>query len=287
MSLARLTQLFLEGTEVVLETPDGSAKIPVYVAKLNAFEEEEANQQGRIARARRVNSHRELHTPEWEMLQERRRNVASLQMIEEILVSREPRLFTKVLADVRSDDDWRERMEVIEFSDLSTLDADGIALVQQYQADLQRELIHRQNEATAELRTELIDLPRNALEDHYEEAWLEQRGFDAYGDERARQQLYLAMRTCVAEPPADGEKWDHGSCDHQQLFLASAGEVSRLPQYVRDKVEAAYASVAVSPSLARFTDALASSSASPEHSAQEEASTPSGPEGTSGEPVTT
>lgn len=288
MSLAKLTTLFQEGTEVVLSPPqDPSTTIVVWVAKLNAFEEEEANQEARVARARRMNSHRELGTPEYQVLQERRNTATSLEMIEQILVTREPRMFSKALAELRSDEDWTERMEVIEFSDVSTLSGEELELVHRYERDMRSELVTRQLRLVDDLRHELSEMPMEDLRDHFCDEWLEQRGFDTFNDERACQQLYISMRTCVATPPAEGSSWDHSGCDHQQRFLASAREVRLLPQFVRDKVEEAYATISVSPSLARFTAALASSSDSPEPSAKEEASTPSGPEVTSDAPATT
>lgn len=286
MSLARLTQLFAEGAELVLETPSNE-KIPIWIAKLNAFEEEQANQAGRVARARLINAIKDIGTPEFDVVQASKARASKVVMAEAILQSKEAPLFIEAMNDLRSDEQWRERIEIMEFSEAETLDGVELQAHRKITAEFNAELLRRQKERLDDVRHDLREMSRADLEEQYEEAYLEQQGLAAFGIERARQHLYLAMRRCEATVPAEGEPWSHADCDHQRMFLADPREVDRLPQPVRDKVENAYAQITIAPSMARFTDALASSSASPEPSAKEEDSTPSGPEATSDVPATT
>jgi hypothetical protein len=290
MSLARLTQLFAEGKELVL-TPGSGDPVVLWIAKLNAFEEEQANQAGRVARARLINAIREIGTPEWDWLQAQKGDTVSVAMVEAIVQSKESELFVKALNDLRADPDWRERLEIMDQSDEDTLKGIELAAHDKLKAEHAGELLDRHDQRKKDLREELSHLDRPNLEEQYEQAFLNEQGMAAFGLERARQHIYLCMRSCEAgvpdDYPDDNARWDHSACDHQLRYLASPDEVAHLPQSVREKVEDAYNEISLAPSMARFTDALESSSESPERSATEAVSTPSGPAGTSAGPVTT
>jgi len=293
MSLARLTQLFAEGTELVLDPPQvpGSPKpepIVIWIAKLNAFEEEQANQAGRVARARLINAIREIGSPEWEVVQAQKRDIVDIVMVQSIVASRESELFIKAMTEMRGDERWREQLEILDQSEESELKGIELEAHKKMRAETTAALLDLHKQKMDDLAHDLGEMSRPDLEEHFEASFLNEQGMAAFGSERARHHLFLCMRICQASPPAgDNARWDHSKCDHQQMFLASVNEADQLPQSVREKVEDAYASVAVSPSVARFTDALASSSESPEPSVKEAVSTPSGPEGTSPEPATT
>ena len=286
MSLARLTQLFLEGKELVLPTPGGPPEI-LWIAKLNAFEEEQANQAGRVARARLINAIREIGTPEYDWLQAQKGDTSSLAMVESIVSSRESPLFLKAINDLRSDPEWREKIEILDHTDEEKLTGIELEAHQRLKGEQAQALLDRHDERKKELRHELSELSRINLEEQYELAFLEEQGMAAFGLERARQHIYLSMRSCEASEPGDNGRWDHSACDHQRRYLASADEVALLPQSVREKVEDVYNEIALSPSTARFTDALVSSSESLEPSATEAVSAPSGPGETSPEQDTT
>jgi hypothetical protein len=293
MSLARLTQLFAEGTELVLEVPHvpGQPKpepVVLWIAKLNAFQEEQANSAGRVARARLVNAIRRVGTPEWELVQSQKGDALNSAMVMAIVQSKESELFIKAMNAMRADEDWRERLEIMDQTEEEKLEGvekeAHVLMRNEFNADL----LDRHKVLLDDYKHDLEEMSREDLEEHFENAFLNEQGMAAFGIERARWHLYLCMRICQASPPADDNaRWDHSGCDHEQMFLANVEEADRLPQSVRDKVEQAYAVVAVPPSVARFTGALASSSASPEPSAPEAASTPSGPEVTSTVPATT
>lgn len=287
MSLARLTQLFAEGAELVLDPPGGGDPVVIWVAKLNSFEEEQASQAGRIARARLINAIREIGTPEYEWMQAQKGDTVSAAMVEVIVQAKESELFIKAINDLRSDPEWRERLEIMDHSDETQLKGIELEAHERLKADYTEALLERHDERKAELREELAALSRVNLEEQYELAFLNEQGMAAFGLERGRQHLYLCMRSCEATPPPPGGHWDHSRCDHQRFYLANVDEAQKLPQSVREKVEDKYNEISLPPSVARFMDALASSSESPEPSAAEAASTPSGPGATSAGQVTT
>lgn len=293
MSLARLTQLFLEGTELVLPLPQvpGSPKpepIVLWIAKLNAFEEEQANQAGRVARARLINAIREVGSDEWEVVQAQKGDALTSAMIMSIVQSKESELFLKAMSEMRSDEAWREKLEIMDQSDEAELTGIELEAHKKMRVEHTEALLDLHKQKMDDLAHELGEMTREDVEEHFENAFLAEQGMAVFGMERARQHLYLCMRSCAATVPAgDNARWDHSSCDHQLMYLASVQEASRLPQAIRDKVEDAYASISMPPSVARFTDALASSSESPEPSVKVEDSTPSGPEATSVVPATT
>lgn len=293
MSLARLTQLFAEGTELVLDPPQvpGAPKpdpVILWIAKLNAFQEEQANQAGRIARARLVNAIREIGTPEWELVQSQKGDALNSAMVMAIVQSKETELFIKATNQMRANETWREKLEIMDQTDEDQLEGIEKEAHAKMRAESTEALLDLHKELLDDLKHSLDEMNRDDLEEHFENAFLNEQGMAAFGIERARHHLYLCMRICQANPPeGDNARWDHSQCDHDQMFLAEVAEADRLPQSVRDEVERAYAGISMAPSIARFTDALASSSASPEPSGKEEASTPSGPAGMSPVPATT
>lgn len=284
MSLARLTQLFAEGTELVLPHPDGDEVL--WINKLNAFEEEQASSAGRIARARLINAMREVGDDEWARLQAQKSDTVSFAMVEAIVQARESELFVKAINELRSDPDWREKLEIMDHSDEDELEGIELTAHEKIKAEHAEELLERHDQRKADLREELRALDRKNLEEQYEKAYLDEQGMAAFGVERAKQHIYLCMRSCAGTRDDNG-RWDHSACDHQLRYLASANEVALLPQSVREKVEDKYNEISMPPSVARFTDALESSSESPERSEMEAVSAPSGPAETSPGPVTT
>jgi hypothetical protein len=275
----KLLQLFAEGTLVELEAADET--ILVWVAKLNPFEDEQANQAARVASARAQMAIKEVNNPEYDLFQSSIENLTDDSMRVGITDARSNNLFMEVIRDIRSDPEWHDRVELLELGDEPKDDVE-----REYMAKLNHEysteLIKRHRERIEDLAHDLGMLQREDLVEQFRESYLEQRGFTIWSMERERQQIYLSMRECNAERDANG-RWSHDACDHRKFFLDKIGEVDSLPEFVRKRITEAYAEIVVPPTLARFSDALESSSESPERSVSEEASAASSPEETSAE----
>lgn len=284
MGLAKLVQLFTEGAELVLgEDPNREV---LWIAKMSAFQEEQANQAGRVARARRVLAVKEIGTPEFAMFTAAMSEASTEEVVEAIARSRSGELFMRVIDQLRMDAKWRERIEMLEQSDVARSDEER-ELLNKIETQYNTALVERHDEEMASLREELAALARDELHEAYRQTYLDEQGYLAFTAERLRWQLYFSMRQCAATIPLYGTAWKHEGCNHQALYLDRVEDVDQLPSMITGRVAELYAKLTMAPSLARFTGALSNSSDSPERSAPEEAKPASSPEETPTEPATT
>lgn len=273
----------MEGTELLLTPADAPDPLVVWIAKLNSFEEEEANMAARVARARLINAIKEIGSPEYDYLKSQMATMLTEAMAMSIAQSRESEIFVKAMNQLRSDPDWTEKHLILDQTEEERLTGIEKEAHEKLKNEQAAALLDLHEQLMKDLRKELSELHRDEILELFEQAYLNEQGMAAFGVERSRQHIYLCMRVCQATPPTDDNgRWDHSGCDHQRRFLASDLEVNQLPQSVRDQVEQTYQSLMLSPMLARFTDALASSSASLEPSVTAAEPMPSGPAETSG-----
>lgn len=283
---AKLTQLFDQGVELVL-----SAGVVVWVSKLNSFMVEECNHQGRVASARRKAAIREIGSPEYELFLAEAEKLDKDQIVKALVGAKQNEHLFEVFADLRSDDEWREKVEVIEHSDEQLAgrpDDDPekaylTKLALDYSAEIQRRLSQIEDDYTKELS----DLGTPELKERYQEQYLDARGGEAWSRMRRQYEIYLCLRDCEAEQPPDGERWDHSRCDHSKRMLDEPSDVNSLPDDALTRVRETYEALMVPQDLARFTDGPASSSASSGPVSSAGDSKPSGPSVTPSEPDTT
>lgn len=284
--LAKLNDLFKEGTELPLESPDGTVTL-VWINKLSSFQQEEANHAGRVARSRAMLAIKEVGSPEYDLF---RGNIAASSrdsLIEAIIGRRGDEILAGALRDIRSkpEEEWAERLDVLEHSDLRDKEDDDpeVLMVARIADEYQAELARLVEEAQKDLRAELSELSQERLREEYEDLYVEQRGLQAFLNARSLHELYFCMRECNGVAVGEG-KYTHGGCQHMELFLDDPSEAKFLPEAVQTAVVACYGRVMMPPELARFTDALPSSSESSGPSSKPEDSAASGPTETPVEP---
>lgn len=296
--LAKLTDLFQEGTTVSLKTPTGP-DVVVWINKLSPFEQEQSNHDGRIARARIMLAIREVGTAEYDLFRASAAHLPPEALIDALVAAKSNEHLVKVIHELHSDVDWKERLETLDWSGDQLKgksdDDPEVAVVTKILREYQGELSKRQDYLADELRSELKALGEGELREQYYESYISSRGMAAFTREQQQAQVFYALRCCegVSTRTTDNTgtsanvRWDHGKCDHSQRWLDEVSDVHGLPETLLNQVRTAYESLNMAPDVARFSAALGSSSVSPEPSSKQEDSVESGPEVTSEEPAGT
>ena len=273
-ALKRVTDLFVEGAEVILKD-DPADPVLLWVNKLNSFEREEANRDGHAARSLTILAVKDSTKPEWAQHQSALAQMSEDDLREQIVASQENEFFVAAFESIRQDPEWRDRVEAMNRarSDMRDDESEALAALNvEYTTELTNRVALRKENAMLELRG--LDL--QSLKDKYSEAWLDTRAYSSFQREYNKTQLYFSVRDCSATAQDWG--WDHSKCNgHTQRLLTSREEVVTLPDGLLTKLQDAAQKVQVSVSDARFSDALASSSGSSAQPSELEESTPSIP----------
>jgi len=284
--LAKLNALFQEGSMLTIDAPDGQ-QVRLWINKLSPFEQEQANHEGRVARARRMLAIREVGTPEYDLFQASSAMVSITAIIEAMVNEKGSEHLLSVLREIRADPEWSEKVEVLEHTDALPGDSSDpeVILLSRIMTQYASEVDARVQVRAKELREDLAKMDPEDVRSQHRESYIEEQGRAAFAAEVQRNQVYFSMRTCVATPVEHG--WSHQDCQHSVRWLESLSEVDALPLAVLAPVLQEYQRLMLPPDVARFTDALASSSDSSESSSNAGASKESGPAETPIEPVTT
>jgi len=276
--LAKLTDLFQEGETVPLTTPSGQ-KMVVWINKLSPFEMEQANHEGRIARARTMLAIREVGTPDYALYQASSLASKPDALINDLIDAKANEHLVQVIRDLHSDPDWKERLETLEWSadqvEGKANDDPEVVALDKVMTEYQEEMESRTDHLRNELRMELQALPEDALREQYLAAYVEAQGLRSFTREQQATQVYYSLRQCEATDQGDGT-YTHENCDHSKKWLTTRREVDEMPMNLLQQVREAYEAVNMPQDVARFSGGPASSSASSGPSSKQEGSTASG-----------
>lgn len=286
--LARITDLFVEGTELVLADADDTGKpVVIWIKKLNPFEAQEAQLDGQAARSEKLLA---LRDPEAREMKIARITVekdwSDEDLVNALVNAKLAEMYQLARDDVESDEEWSKhlvylrRMAALQLDDPSVSD-DERQLYQKTQADylaaIQAKLRERQDEYRDELVTQHSQEEREEL---YYDMVRERQGFEAYGRQRRISEIWYAARDCQATTKKADGTWDHDSCTHEQLFDRS--EIPRLGAELLTVLTKVIDELTMPVQEAGNSAAPTSSSGSLEQSsAPEETSPASSPEETS------
>lgn len=270
--LKRVTDLFVEGTEVYLGDDDEGKPVLIWVNKLNSFEIEEARRDGVARRGERMAELAKEDNPERAGLEaeialwtdEGLRRAWVGQKIDEV--------YLEVLDDLETDPEWRERVERIRRLP-QLLDDDNVPEDDPRRIELENEqtawltaISEGQAKKQKDLLAEAEQQERADLERDYIEKWRQRHSLDEFMQERRTTELFIAMRECVGTfsgHGSDGRRlWDHTDCNHQARFLPDRKSLRTLPEPVIERIIDAVDNLRVSQRDAGNSGAPASSSAS-------------------------
>jgi hypothetical protein len=285
--LKRITDLFVEGTELVLKD-DPSDPVLLWINKLNSFEVEEARRDGGAGRSRLMLALQEESSPDRILFDGEVKTFDEAKLREALLNVTANDRFVAAVEQVRNDADWAERLDIIHrvepAEEISDEEKEILNKInKQYLDEVQARMDLKRQQEEADLRG--LDLV--SLRDKFTESWREQRGMNAFTREYNKSQLFFATRVCSAKTRTAVGGWDHSGCDHRQRAMNSRNEVAQLPDGLLQQLVTTHESVQIGRNDARFSAALASSSESSAQPNVEVESTPSTPQETSPEPATT
>lgn len=287
--LAKLTDLFQEGVLCPLRTPNGQV-MTVWISKLSPFESEQCNHEGRIARARLMLAIKTVGTPDYDLYAASADASKPDSIISALVDSKGNEHTVKVIRDLHSDPDWKEKLETLEWSgdqiDGKADDDPEVLALSKVLTDYQAEMQERVEHLRAELRMELKAMTPEDLREQYLDSYVEALGMRAFTREREANEVYFALRQCMATDHGDNT-WTHENCDHSLKWLEDRREVDTLPETLLRQVRKAIEDLNMAPDVARFSEGPASSSASYGPSNKQEDLTPSGPTETSDAPAGT
>lgn len=291
--LRRVTDLFIEGTELNLgPDPDGKPVV-LWVQKLNSFEVEEARRDGVAQRGLRL---LELSDPEGPELKSTLHAVAKMadhELRRARVDQQADEIYLTVMNDIEAEDEWVEKLAVLRrlptLLDDAQAPADDPRRQQliELNTDYLKAIRDRLQKAEKDALRDLEDVSRKDLEQDFVEAWRQRLTLDDFMAERRKTEIWLAMRECHAAIADDGT-YDHAGCDHSRRIVNERHQVHSLPEGLLERVIAVLDGITVPGRESGNSGAPASSSGSSEPtSAAEETSAPSTQEATSpGAPMT-
>jgi hypothetical protein len=234
-SYRRVPDLYVVGG--VLELLDGSV---MWLQIMNPFEREEAQHDAAVVRSRLMLALKDSADSD-EMAQVRSMFVESGRgsIEDQLLESKKVDLFIEVMDDMRTEDDWRERIEILQRNeDISTLPTE---MEQNYLIEMQQayalEVAKRLESAVMVDKEELAELTEDALYARYTDWYLDQRGGALGMGEYRLTEMWYACRACIGVKTDGG--WDHSGCEgHQIRVFESKDEVKHLPEKLQTDIVA-------------------------------------------------
>jgi hypothetical protein len=240
--LRRVTDLFVTGTTVDL-TGDGTEL--VFVRKPNAFERGEADSDGRAARQLRMATLQREDNNRASVIQQAAERLEDAELLNGAITQDKNRAYLLALDDVKSDEEWADKLEMLERTDQRI--ADGAELSEEEREEFGKVNLAYMTAVQAahekrieQLKAEHEGDTREELVRAYVNVWVDMEGLAAFEEERWATTLYYAIRDCSAKTPKDGSVKDvnHARCTHPRL-LESKREVRELPDGFRELVEPA------------------------------------------------
>lgn len=289
--LRRVTDLFVEGTELYLGMDDGGKPVLIWVNKLNSFETEEARRDGLARRGERVLQLSQQDNPERLALEMSLSNWTMQQLAEARASQLSEETYLGVVNDIEAEAEWQEKLALMRRLP-SLLDDSGVSSedprwkeLDEIRTGYLNEIRTRQEKTHAEQVREFLATDREELQKSFFEAWSNRASLDSYMEEKQVTELFYAMRDCVATERGRTESgailWDHTDCNHNSRLCTERADVRKLPEGIIERVIETLEEIVVPQRESGNSDAPASSSASSERPSKEEASTASTPEETS------
>lgn len=284
----RVTDLFVEGKEVVLRGPeDPEGPVVLWVNKLNPFERQEAIRDGQAARSRLILALKEVGSDEQVIFDADLARMSRAAIQDALLGLRAQDFLLGAVRDLRADPEWRERLLIVDRGG-QDLPEEGTP-EREYQDKVHQEYVEevrsRATKARDEAESDLRALTDEQVAEKYRDEYLSLKGGEALEREFAKTQLYFAVRRCSATH--DNGRWQHTDCDHTQRWLTDRSQVKSLPGGLIDLLNQAIRDLTLDHSDARFSAGQTTSSAPSRLPETVEESAPSTPEATSAEPVGT
>lgn len=292
--LRRVTDLFVQGAELVLGQEDDGTAILVWINKPNSFEVEEARRDAAAARADRIMELRAPDNAELIALNDTLEGWSNEEIVDARVNQQADEHWFQAAQDIEADKEWRENLDYLQrmpqiLSDANAPDDDPrrdrlSEINTAYMDELQKRVKAIQDEA----KSDLAKIDHADLREDFRTAWRERASLDVYMKERRVTEIFYCLRDCRATRDADNARWDHSDCDgHTARLLENRADVVGLPDTIVTAAIQGLDGLEVGQRTSGNSAAPGSSSASSEQSNEEAGSTPSTQTGTSPDAATT
>lgn len=233
-SYRRLPDLYTVGRELPLR--DGQT---MWLQVMNPFERDEAQHDASVARSRLTLALRDQPDSD-ELAQVRSMFVTQGResAVEAIMETKKAELFVEVMDELRVDEDWRERIEVLQRTeDLSTVPTE---VEREYLLTMQEQFaleVARRLESAIMVDRDILDeIDMDTLWERYLDWWLDHRGNMIGMAEYRMSEVWYSCRACIGTKAEDGT-WDHSDCEgHQVRVFESKDEVRHLPEELQGEI---------------------------------------------------
>jgi len=288
----RVTDLFVEGTEVVLDDSPEDPLI-IWVQKPNPFEREEARRDAQVAGARFTLTLQDDSSDEIAVFRAGLVRLDRQDLVDAIVDLKFSEDLVLAQNELRDDKDWTEKLAIVDRSggQLEGRGQDDPEVLKV--AEINREYLTETNDRVdarrAARRDELERFTELELRDEYERAYIEALATANSLREFRTTEIFFAARVCSAVPNDDATAgWDHSGCaGHRARIFDDRQEVREIDDELHQRISAAISRVTMSPREAKNSARRGSSSESSPPPSEPGESTASTPEETSNEPAGT
>jgi hypothetical protein len=269
----RVTDLFVRGKTIDL--PDGSH---LWVQVINAYERDECLSDAQTARARLILALKEKGD-ERTKVQARLADYGRPIMEADLARARASAKIPQVLAELRDDPEWKERMDIVLRTDFDEASkpatSEEIALLADIQQQVLAEMNTREQEETEYLTRKFARMSDEEFLEDWVHEWIERRGTELATGEYQLTEIWYATRYCEAQTDELGNL-SHARCNgHRDRVFPTKSDARAAPNELQELIRIALSELNMAGSDPKDLASPPSSSASPPQPSAEAASTPS------------
>jgi len=272
--LKRITDLFVEGTELNLGDDETGTPVLVWVNKLNSFEDEEARNDGLAARTEKVLSLGDEH-PEIKMVRMHMTTWSKDKLVDFSVQQKFDEDYLAAMDDVDGMEEWRDKLLYLRrggtlHNDASLPEDDPRReSYEKTQAEYFTTMKEMADKRQEDRRKEYAELSQGELEEQYMDLVKNRLAMEVFLEERRITEIYFAARDCQGTRIGPNE-FEHSKCDHRKRLMSDRKEVRSLPSNVITRIVETIAEVTVDRRTAGNSDAPVTSSESSEQPKQAE-----------------
>lgn len=239
MGLARIEELFSEGTTIVVRGSKGN--MPFWVKKLNAFERDEAIKDARGARARRMLAF-DRDENEQAAMEVMLSEMSKDELVEDLLQRKAGTFMIEADAAVRAEKEWQERVLALDRSDVegSKPSESEQRAMDQIATEFQGAVLLEQQSRLRQQKSDYDAMSIDALHKEYRKAWREMQGATAFHEEKTVTEAWYALHYVTVDFDEDDNPIEETAKPGARV-LDSRDGVARLPDVVMAEVAKALA----------------------------------------------
>ena len=255
-ALRRVTDLFIEGTEMVLDEED---PVLIWINKLNPFQVDEARKDGQAARTGLMLAMSNPLSEESQLFDVQGTRLTDETIARAMAQTKYNQFLVEVADDMHSDEDWSEKSNAMERSEEQVADlpedhpdrAALATLTEEWFGEMTTRIEGKREQEFTDLRA----LSHDELRAKYRDSWIEDQATNAFYTQYRITEIWYSMRECFSKGRGDNGRWEHGKCDHRIKLVDERKDVTQLPDGLIKDVREAIANLTVKERAAKGSPA--------------------------------